>query len=134
MIRILIVDDHHQFRAQLRVLLESMEEWEVCGEAQNGVEGVEKHCYMQPHVTVMDSNIPDLNGLLASREILRKCPDATILLLTVFASPQLAIRSKREGIKGFCSKTAVDCIPVAIQSLLRGETYFPESFTAQAGD
>ena len=134
MIRILIVDDHHQFRAQLRVLLESMEEWEVCGEAQNGVEGVEKHCYMQPHVTVMDFNMPDLNGLLASREILRKCPDATILLLTVFASPQLAIRAKREGIKGFCSKTQADCIPVAIQLLLRGETYFPESFAAQAGD
>ena len=77
--------------------------------------------------------MPELNGLLASREILRKCPAASILLLTVFASPQLAIRAKREGIKGFCSKTQVDCITLAIQSLLRGETYFPESFAAQAG-
>jgi DNA-binding NarL/FixJ family response regulator len=134
LIRILIVDDHHQFRAQLRALIESMEEWEVCAEAQNGVEAVEKHWYIQPHVTVMDFNMPQLNGLLASREILRKCPDATILLLTVFASPQLAIRARREGIKGFCSKTQADCIPVAIRSLLRGETYFPESFAAQAGD
>ena len=134
MIRILIVDDHHQFRAQLRAMLESMEEWDVCAEAQNGVEAVEKHRYIQPHVTVMDFNMPDLNGLLASREILRKCPDATILLLTVFASPQLAIRARREGIKGMCSKIAADCIPLAIQSLLRGGTYFPESFAAQAGD
>jgi DNA-binding NarL/FixJ family response regulator len=95
---------------------------------------VEKHWYIQPHVTVMDFNMPDLNGLLASREILRKSPDATILLLTVFASPQLATRAKKEGIKGFCSKTEVDSIPVAIQALLRGETYFPESFAAPAGD
>ncbi len=134
MIRILIVDDHQQFRAQLRALLESIAEWEVCAEAQNGVEAIEKHGHIEPHVTVMDFNMPDLNGLLASREILRKCPDATILLLTVFASPQLAIRAKREGIKGMCSKIAVDCIPLAIQSLLRGEIYFPESFAAQAGD
>lgn len=134
MIRILIVDDHRQFRAQLRALLESIGEWEVCAEAQNGVEAIEKHGHIQPHVTVMDFNMPDLNGLLASREILRICPDAAILLLTVFASPQLAIRAKREGIKGFCSKIAVDCIPSAIQSLLRGETYFPEAFAAQAGD
>jgi DNA-binding NarL/FixJ family response regulator len=134
LISILIVDDHDQFRAQLRALLKSTEEWEVCAEAKNGVEAVEKHCLIRPHVTVMDFNMPDLNGLLASREILRKCPDAAILLLTVFASPQLAIKAKSEGIKGFCSKTAVDCIPLAIQSLLRGETYFPETLAAQAGD
>jgi DNA-binding NarL/FixJ family response regulator len=77
LIRILIVDDHHQFRARLRNLIESIEDWEVCAEAQNGVEAVEKHWYIQPHVTVMDFNMPDLNGLLASREILRKSPDAT---------------------------------------------------------
>jgi DNA-binding NarL/FixJ family response regulator len=78
--------------------------------------------------------MPDINGLLASREILRKHSEATILLLTVFASPQLAVRAKREGIKGLCSKTHVDCITDAIEALLRGETYFPESFAAQAGD
>jgi DNA-binding NarL/FixJ family response regulator len=128
-VRILIVDDHNQFRAQLRTLLESIEEWQVCGEAQNGVEAVEKHCDIQPHVTVMDFNMPDINGLLASREIIRKCPEAAILLLTVFASAQLAARAKREGIKGFCSKTEVDYITLAIQTLLRGETYFPKPFT-----
>ena len=134
LIRILIVDDHNQFRAQLKTLLESIEEWQVCGEAQNGAEAVEKHWNIQPHVTVMDFNMPDINGLLASREIIRKCPEAAILLLTVFASPQLSARAKREGIKGFCSKTEVDCITLAIQTLLRGETYFPEHFTAQAVD
>jgi DNA-binding NarL/FixJ family response regulator len=133
LIRILIVDDHHQFRAHLRTLLESIEEWQVCGEAQNGVEALEKHCRIQPHVTVMDFNMPELNGLHASREILRECPEATILLLTVFASAQLAVRAKREGIKGFCSKTQSDCITLAIQSLLRGETYFPESFSMTVG-
>ena len=78
--------------------------------------------------------MPDINGLMASREILRKHPQAAILLLTVFASQQLAVQAKREGIKGFCSKTQIKCITDAIQTLLRGETYFPESFGAPAGD
>ena len=45
-----------------------MEDWEVCAEAQNGVEAVEKHWYIQPHVTVMDFNMPTLNGLQAARQ------------------------------------------------------------------
>jgi DNA-binding NarL/FixJ family response regulator len=77
--------------------------------------------------------MPELNGLYAARAILRKCPDAAILLLTVFATAQLAVQAKRAGIKGCCSKTQVDCITLAIQSLLRGETYFPESFAASSG-
>jgi DNA-binding NarL/FixJ family response regulator len=132
-VRILIVDDHNQFRAQLKALLESVNEW-VCGEAQNGLEAVEIHCHVQPHVTVMDFNMPELNGLLASREILWMSPDGSILMPTIFVSAQLADRAKREGIKGFCSKTQVECIFLAIESLLRGETYFPDSFMAQAGD
>jgi DNA-binding NarL/FixJ family response regulator len=134
MVRIFIVDDHHHFRAQLRTLLESEREWHVCGEAENGREAIEKHFSIQPHVTVMDFHMPELNGLHAARAILRKCPDAPILLLTVFASAQLAVQAKRVGIKGCCSKTQVNCITLAIHSLLRGETYFPESFGASAGD
>jgi DNA-binding NarL/FixJ family response regulator len=132
--RIFIVDDHLHFRAHLRSLLEAELEWEICGEAEDGKEAVEKHSFCQPHVTVMDFNMPQLNGLDASRAILRKCPSAPILLLTVFASSQLVIQAKREGIKGFCSKVQVDCITEAIRALLRGDSYFPETFAAAAGD
>ena len=134
MVRILIADDHRQFRTGLKGLLESVEEWQVCGEAQNGLEAIEMHYHLQPHVTVMDFNMPELNGLLASREILRKYPDAIILMLTVFDSAQLAARARTEGIKGFCSKTEPKYITLAIETPLRGETYFPDSFIAQAGD
>jgi DNA-binding NarL/FixJ family response regulator len=132
-VRILIADDHKQFRTGLKEVLESVEEWQVCGEAKNGVDAVEKHYHVQPDITVMDFNMPGLNGLLASREILRKYPDATILMLTVFDSQMLAARAKTEGIRGFCSKTQPKYIVLAIETLLRGETYFPESFMAQAG-
>jgi two-component system response regulator DegU len=132
--RILIVDDHHPFRVHLRGLLESIEEWEVCAEAENGKEAVEKHAAVQPHVTVMDFNMPVLNGLEASRAILQKYPDAPILLLTIFTSTQLVTQAKKHGIKGFCSKVQIECITEALKALLRGESYFPESFAASAGD
>lgn len=134
LIRIFIVDDHQHFRAKLRALLEAVEAWEVCGEAENGCEAIEKHSSTQPHVTVMDFHMPELNGLHTSRAILRKCPDAPILLLTLFGSPQLIVQARKEGIKGFCCKTQTECITIAIESLLRGETYFPESLSASAGD
>jgi DNA-binding NarL/FixJ family response regulator len=134
MTRILIVDDHHHYRVQLRNLLESEPEWEICGEAADGQEAVEKHSAIQPHVTVMDFNMPRLNGLDASRAILQRCPNAPILMLTVFASSQLTVQAKKHGIKGFCSKVQIDCIMEAIKALLRGEAYFPESFAASAGD
>ena len=134
MVRILIVDDHSPFRVQLKRLLESVEEWQVSGEAENGWEAIERHNSIQPHVTVMDFNMPQLNGLHASRAILRKCPDAAILMLTVFASSELAVQVRKEGIKGLCSKTQIACITLAIESLLKGESYFPESFAASAGD
>lgn len=85
-------------------MLESVEEWQVCGEAKNGVDAVEKHYHVQPDTTVMDFNMAGLNGLLASREILRKYPDATILMLTGFDSQMLAARAKTEGISGVLFK------------------------------
>jgi PleD family two-component response regulator len=65
--RIFIVDDHQSVRMQLRHLLESFNEWEVCAEAANGREAVQKHGTVQPHVTVMDFQLPEFNGVEASR-------------------------------------------------------------------
>jgi DNA-binding NarL/FixJ family response regulator len=132
--RIFIVDDHHHIRLQLRHLLESVTAWEVCGEAVNGREAVDKHFSMQPHVTVMDFNMPVLNGLDAARLILQQCPDAAILLLTVFTSSELAHQARRHGIKAFCCKSQIHCIVAAIESLLRGESYFPQWLIASAGN
>jgi DNA-binding NarL/FixJ family response regulator len=130
--RIFIVDDHHHVRLQLRHLLESVTEWEVCGEAVNGWEAVEKHPSFQPHVTVMDFNMPVLNGLEAARLILQQCPDAAILLVTAFTSSELALQARIHGIKGYCSKSQTHCIMQAIASLLRGESYFPQWLSASA--
>jgi DNA-binding NarL/FixJ family response regulator len=125
-VRILIVDDYPDVRRQLRFIIEAVDEWEIAGEAASGTEAVEQHGLIQPHVTIMDFNMPKLNGLEAARLILQRDPDAQILLLTIFTSPELARQARKNGIRGFCSKQQMHCIIEAIEALLKGEVYFPE--------
>lgn len=99
-------------------------DWVVCCEAENGKEAVEKHP-RDAHVTLMDFNMPEMDGLKASRLILRKSPDASILMVTVFWSPQLCEEARKAGLKGLCSKGESEHILDGIETLLRGETYFP---------
>jgi len=123
--RILLVDDHPHFRKQLRCLIETQADRKGCCEAADGKEAVEKHHAVKPHLTIMDFNMPGLDGLSASRQILSYKPDAPILMVSVFASQQLADQAKKAGIKGFCPKSEAECIIEAIEMLLRGKKYFP---------
>ena len=124
--RIFIVDDHALFRKQLRLLIESQSDWVVCCEAADGIEAIHKHGIVKPNLTVMDFIMPGLDGLRASRRILADNPDAAILMVTLVPCPHVADEAKRAGIKGFCSKIEGGCIIQAIETLLRGETYFSQ--------
>jgi DNA-binding NarL/FixJ family response regulator len=121
---IFIVDDHDHIRRQLRRLIEMHQDWVVCREAANGKEAVEKHSH-EAHVTLMDFKMPEMDGLKASRLILLKCPDASILMVTVFWSTQLCDEARKAGLKGVCSKSESERIIEGIETLLRGETFFP---------
>ncbi len=126
MTRILLVDDHTLIRQQLRQTIQKREQWEVCGEAADGLEAVYKHSVLKPHLTVMDYRMPLLDGLQASRLILKQHPSASILMITVSASRQLMEEAKNAGLRGFCSKSGVDAFFEAVETILRGETYFSE--------
>src|SRR4029077_14948022 len=80
--RILIVDDHEIFRRGLRSLLESHADWEVCGEASDGQDAVEKARHLQPDVVVLDITMPRLNGLDAARLIRKDTPAAKVVILS----------------------------------------------------
>jgi DNA-binding NarL/FixJ family response regulator len=126
MTRILLVDDHNLMRKQLRQMIQKQEQWEVCGEAADGLEAVYKHSVLKPQLTVMDFKMPLLDGLQASRQILKQHPSARILLMTVSASRELMKEAKKAGLRGFCSKSGMDDFIEAVETILRGETYFSE--------
>src|SRR6267378_2702139 len=89
-LRILVVDDHAVVRRGVRSLLESHEGWEVCGEATTGRDAVEQTKRLRPDVVVMDLSLPELNGLDATRQILKDAPDTEVLVLTMHHSEELA--------------------------------------------
>ena len=122
---IFLVDDNQLMRQQAVKLVEQQDCWTVSGEAANGKDAVSKYPDILPDVTIMDFEMPEMNGLEAARAILRDYPNAAILMLSIHLPGQLAVEARKVGIKGACPKSEMWCLPDAIRALLRGETYFP---------
>jgi DNA-binding NarL/FixJ family response regulator len=122
---IFLVDDNQLMRQQAVKLVEQQDCWTVSGEAANGRDAVSKYPDILPDVTIMDFEMPEMNGLEAARAILRDYPNAAILMLSIHLPGQLAVEARKVGIKGACPKSEMWCLPDAIRALLRGETYFP---------
>src|ERR1051326_5395348 len=81
-IQILIVDDHELFRRTTRTFIESQADWQVCGEAGDGIEAIEKAKELRPQVILMDINMPRMDGLQATRVIRREIPDCHVIIVT----------------------------------------------------
>src|ERR1700756_1920176 len=88
-LRILVADDHHAVRTGLRTLLETENGWEVCAEAANGREALEKVKEFAPDIAVLDISMPLLNGIEATRQIRRLSPKTEVLILTMHDSESL---------------------------------------------
>jgi len=129
-VRIFLVDDNALIRSHLREMLELRPEWVVVGEASNGRDAVKRFHETKPDVTVMDFLMPEMDGLEAARRLTRQEPEAPILMVTVDPSRQLEAEARKAGIKGLCPKTHIRSLLDAIETLLRGRTYFPLGWAA----
>lgn len=120
-LRILIVDDSAIFRRGLRMVLKSRPDWEVCGEAVDGVEAVEKAHKLNPDLVIMDFSMPRMTGLEAAREMLKEFPRVPILLLTLFLTGQLAEEASKVGIRASLQKNTMRSLMDGIDDILRRE-------------
>jgi DNA-binding NarL/FixJ family response regulator len=103
--RILLVDDHHVVRRGVAGVIEDARpEWEVCGEASTGREAVAAAASLKPDVVVMDISMPDMNGLEATREILKNNPGTEVLILSVHESDQIVHDVLAAGARGYILK------------------------------
>lgn len=125
MARILIADDSSVSRRMLRQLLE-MDGWEVCGEAENGLEAVEKVATLKPDLVILDWNMPKMNGIQAANTIHTADPDMPLLLFTLEKIiPTLAEEARRVGFRGALAKgEGVFALSQAVDELLQGKTFF----------
>ena len=123
-LRILVADDHHVVRTGLRTLLETESGWEVCAEATNGREAVEKAKELKPDVAVLDISMPLLNGVEATRQIRKLSPKTEVLILTMHDSESLIQEVLGAGARGYILKDDADrSLIAAVKSLQRHKQY-----------
>jgi DNA-binding NarL/FixJ family response regulator len=116
--RFLIVDDSEPVRRGLRTFLRANPEWEVCGEASDGLTAVEKFRDLQPHVVILDFKMPGINGLETARRMLEIAPAVPIVMLTQHESASLEEHAREVGIRSVVSKTDVFAMVTMIEELL----------------
>jgi PAS domain S-box-containing protein len=124
--RILIADDHEVMRRGVRGLLESHDEWAVCGEAFEGREVVVKSRELRPDLIIMDINMPGLTGIDAAQQIRKENPTAKILFFSVHESAQTVREVVNAGAQGYVAKSrAGHDLVDAVRNVLAGGTFFP---------
>jgi len=106
-VRILIADDHEIFRRGLRSLLESHPEWEVCGEAVDGQDAVDRVKELQPDIIVLDVGMPRMNGLEAAELIRKQVPDSRIVILSQHEPQVVKQAALSAGARAYVTKSQV---------------------------
>src|SRR5271169_4512985 len=124
-LRILLADDHEIVRRGLRSLLEKREGWEVCGEAGDGREAVEKALQLKPDVVIVDIGMPSLNGLDTTRQLLQHDPQFKVIVLTITDSDQVIREALDAGARGFVLKSdAARDLVAAVEALQSKRMFF----------
>ena len=106
MIRILLADDHALFREGLKSLLESEPDFRVIGEASDGREALRAALEVRPDVILMDIQMPGLDGVEATKEILREDPEAKVVMLTMYRQDAYVFEAVKAGARGYLLKDA----------------------------
>jgi DNA-binding NarL/FixJ family response regulator len=124
-VQILLADDHEVVRKGLRALLEAQPGWKVVAEAIDGREAVEKAKDMRPDIAIVDIGMPCLNGLEATRQIVKKAPHTRVLVLTMHDTNPLIQQVVKAGARGYVLKSDVASDLVsAVEALCRDQTFF----------
>lgn len=127
--RILVADDQEAVRKRVVATLASRPDFEVCAEASDGQEAVEKATTLSPDLVILDITMPVLNGLDAARAILKSHPKTPILILSVHRSRQLVEEAKRIGVRGYVTKgETIQNLIRAADAVLANQTFFPSEF------
>ncbi len=121
---ILLVDDHKIMRDGIKAILRQESDFHVIGEAENGTDAVQMCKKFNPDVVLMDIGLPGLNGVEATTEILRSCPEAKIIILSMYDDEHSVVSAIRSGARAFVLKKASDNDLVdAFRAVARGGFY-----------
>jgi DNA-binding NarL/FixJ family response regulator len=123
-ITVLLVDDHQLVRKGFRRILEDDPEIKVIGEAGSGVDAIQMAVKHAPRVVVMDMAMPGLDGVQATREILKKQPNTAVLILSMYAEENYIRNAFDAGAKGYLLKNAIEVdLTAAVKTVASGKRY-----------
>jgi len=126
-IRIIITDDHQLFRNGLKILLNAFPEFEVTGEASNGEEFLKILTNNEADVVLMDINMPEMDGIEATRKGLKLCPGIDIIALSMYGEEEYYYKMVDAGAKGFLLKDSdINEVKDAILTVRKGGSYFSQ--------
>ncbi len=126
-IRIIIADDHQLFRNGLKILLNSFPEFEVTGEASNGKEFLELIKTVQADIALMDINMPEMDGIEATRKGIKINPLVCVIALSMYGEEEYYYKMVDAGAKGFLLKDSdISEVKEAILTVVKGGSYFSQ--------
>jgi two-component system response regulator NreC len=129
-IRILLADDHAIVRQGLSKSLQMEDDMEVVGQAKNGLSAIELVKELTPDVVVMDISMPDINGMDATREILRDFPNVKIIALSMHSAKKFVKEMFKAGASGYLLKDCnFDELLYAIRTVISGKSYLSPEIT-----
>jgi two-component system response regulator NreC len=124
-LRILLADDHTLLRQGLRKILQERPDWEVVAEAGDGREAVRQTLAVQPDIAILDIGMPLLNGIEATRQIVRRLPDIHVLILSMHANEAYIIQALKAGAKGYLLKDSADTDLIrGVTAVASGKSFF----------
>jgi two-component system nitrate/nitrite response regulator NarL len=131
-IKILLVDDHTLFRSGIKLLLQRNPEFEIVGEASDGLEGVKRAKQLRPDVVLMDLNMAGLSGLEAMQLIVEDMPEVAVLMLTVSEEAEDLSTALKNGARGYLLKNIeADYLTQSIKRAAAGEAVIADAMTAK---
>lgn len=134
-IRILLCDDHLLIRASLKSLIGEFPSIQVVGEAGDGREALEHAGKLQPHVVLMDIAMPGLNGLEATRRLVKDYPQVRVVMLSMHADESHVLQALRAGASGYVLKgSAPRELEMAIEAVARGEIFLSPAISKHVID
>jgi DNA-binding NarL/FixJ family response regulator len=124
-LRIVLADDHTLVRQGIRKILEVQADWEVVAEASDGRQAVQQTLSLQPDVAVLDIGMPLLNGIEATRQIVRRLPNVHVLILSMYSDEAYITQALQAGAKGYLLKDSADTDLIrGITDVAAGKSFF----------
>src|SRR5215204_4804966 len=124
-LRIVVADDHTLFRQGLRRVLQEQPGWEVVAEANDGAEAVRRTLELEPHVAILDIAMARLNGVDATRQIVRRLPEVRVLIVSMYSDEVFVTQALQAGAHGYLLKDSADADLVrAVTDLANGKSFF----------